>query len=137
MAITLGGLALPRGLRWVDEFDWSAREQSISRSLSGAQLIQYATRQGGRPITLLGGLAFTRLTRAELLALRALLEDAPEDGLLLQLHDGRRYQTAPLYADAGPLLAYPVPLVLGAGPADPQPQTLYWIDQIRLMELAT
>lgn len=45
-------LTLDPDLYWSDEFAWAAVEQSIARSLTGALLIDVATRIGGRPITL-------------------------------------------------------------------------------------
>ena len=44
MAITLGGLALPRGLRWTDELAWSPVAQSTEYGLTGALIVQEATK---------------------------------------------------------------------------------------------
>ncbi|MGY8903715.1 MAG: hypothetical protein ACKVIH_04110 [Burkholderiales bacterium] len=56
MAITLSynavTLALPDDLAWIDEFAWSAVEQTKTYTTTGALLIEEATRQAGRPITL-------------------------------------------------------------------------------------
>lgn len=45
-------LTLSPDLWWSDEFSWSPVEQAVSRSLTGALLIDVATLDGGRPITL-------------------------------------------------------------------------------------
>ena len=56
MSITLsaGGttVALDPDLLWSDEHSWHPVEQSVERSITGAQIISVATRIGGRPVTL-------------------------------------------------------------------------------------
>ncbi|MBH2008091.1 MAG: hypothetical protein I8H71_00420 [Xanthomonadaceae bacterium] len=56
MTITLSAgattVALDPDLLWADENNWHPVEQSIERSVTGAQIISVATRIGGRPITL-------------------------------------------------------------------------------------
>ena len=49
---TLDGLALPAGMIWQDEFDWSPALSAQEYSLTGALVIDAGTRQAGRPITL-------------------------------------------------------------------------------------
>ena len=39
-------------LYWSDESNWYPVEQTVERSVTGSLIIQTATRQGGRPITL-------------------------------------------------------------------------------------
>lgn len=48
----LGGIELPRGMLWVDEFNWSAVSKSVERSITGAQVIDASPLLAGRPITL-------------------------------------------------------------------------------------
>lgn len=56
MSITLSdGIApvsLSPDLFWTDEFNWDPVEQSSTRTVTGAQILQVATRVAGRPITL-------------------------------------------------------------------------------------
>ena len=56
MSITLtsGGtaLTLPADLLWADEFSWSAKQASLSYSLTGALIVQTGLKLAGRPITL-------------------------------------------------------------------------------------
>ena len=56
MTITLSAgattVALDPDLLWADENNWHPVEQSIERSVTGAQIISTATRIGGRFITL-------------------------------------------------------------------------------------
>lgn len=54
ITLTAGGvtLQLDPDLRWTDEFDWFAIEQTAERGLTGALIIDAGARQGGRPITL-------------------------------------------------------------------------------------
>ncbi len=37
---------------WSDEFSWQPVEQTVSRSITGALIVEAASRIGGRPITL-------------------------------------------------------------------------------------
>lgn len=52
LAVGPTSVELPDELVWVDEFAWSAVEQTESRSLTGARIVQRGMKQGGRPITL-------------------------------------------------------------------------------------
>jgi len=49
---TLGAIQIPRGMVWVDEFDWNPVEKSIEYSITGALLIDSGVRLAGRTITL-------------------------------------------------------------------------------------
>lgn len=49
---TLGAVQIPRGMLWVDEFDWTPVEKAMEYSITGALLVDVGTRQAGRPITL-------------------------------------------------------------------------------------
>jgi len=53
--ITLGSVTLPGDLQWTDEFSWSPVDRSQEYSLTGALIVQEATRLAGRPITLEAG----------------------------------------------------------------------------------
>ena len=70
MAITLTHtesattLTLPDALRWADEYSWSPVQQSQTYTTTGALLIEEATKQAGRPITLEGEADLTWCTRA-------------------------------------------------------------------------
>lgn len=50
--LTNAEIALPNSLLWTDEFSWNPSVSEVSYSLSGALLVDVATRQKGRPITL-------------------------------------------------------------------------------------
>ena len=74
MMITLDTITLPKDLWWEDETEWTPVEQSVEYSTTGALLIDIATKQAGRPITLTGeeGKAWTtRKTVLDLMALAA------------------------------------------------------------------
>lgn len=45
-------LALHKDLFWSDEFNWHPVEQAVDRSITGALIVQAASRIKGRPITL-------------------------------------------------------------------------------------
>ncbi len=49
---TLQVLQLPNDLLWTDELSWSPVVAANSNTLTGALVIEYGTRQAGRPITL-------------------------------------------------------------------------------------
>jgi len=82
---TLGGLAIPDDMVWVDEFSTTQIAQSLKRTLTGVHVIQESTLIIGRSIMLDGGW----VTRAELLALRALAED--EDQVHVLVHNTISY----------------------------------------------
>lgn len=135
MAITLGGVALPDGLRWADEFAWSPRVQSTEWSITGALLVQEGEKQAGRPITLIGGRTWAWMTRVALLALQSQLDNAPGTGLTLVLHDSRSFQVIPRMDESGAIQAAPLPRIGDSGFADPGDGDWYYIDEIRLMEI--
>ena len=64
-------LALPDDLLWSDEHAWTPAVASVSYLLTGALLVQSATRQAGRPITLTGALDMAWVTRAVITTLHA------------------------------------------------------------------
>lgn len=43
---------LPAGLIWRDEFDWSPVESTQTYTLAGALIIEQASKQAGRPVSL-------------------------------------------------------------------------------------
>lgn len=70
MAITLTHTAssttitLPNALEWTDEYTWSPVEQTSTYTTTGALLIEEATKQAGRPITLEGAIDRTWCPRS-------------------------------------------------------------------------
>jgi len=115
ITLTVGAttLALDPDLQWTDEFAWAATEQSVSRSLTGALLVQVGTRQAGRPITLAASDSAGWMTRAAMTQLRA-WADVPGQVMTLTLrgvalpvmfrhHDGGPFDAAPLVDYSDPL----------------------------------
>lgn len=102
---TLGTLIIPRGMVWVDEFDWHAVEKSTQYSLTGALLVDVATRQAGRSITLQGVDDAGWIQRSVLQQLYTLAAD-PGATYALQLADARTY--AVQFAPGNPIDARPV-----------------------------
>lgn len=86
----LNGIALPAGMLWVDEFAWAAAKRSVERSITGAQIIDEATKVAGRPITLQGAQDQGWIRRATLLAVRA-LADVPGGQYQLTLATGEQF----------------------------------------------
>lgn len=68
---TAVALSLPDDLLWSDEHAWSPAVVNASYLITGALLIQSATRQAGRPITLVGAPDMAWVTRATVEQLRA------------------------------------------------------------------
>lgn len=134
MAITLGSITLPQGCRWSDEFDWSPVAQAVGYTLTGAVVVQEATKLKGRPITLVGGASFAWMTRTNLLALQTALA-APGATFILTLHDARAFTVMPRRDGDGPLKAYQRAAIQDSGLANPSGSTWYIIDEIRLMEV--
>lgn len=124
---TLGSIPIPRGLVWVDEFNWHPVLRSAEYSITGALLLDAATRQAGRPITLQGSEDAGWLPRTTLLALYALAENASATHTLT-LADGRTYTVAFAAGDT-PIEAAPL-----ARPELP-PAAWPYIATIRLIEV--
>ena len=83
MTITLDALTLPPDLLWADEFDWTPIESSQEYAVTGALVVDTATRQAGRPITLEGGDDRAWLDRATLQQLYALTTPADRQMVLV------------------------------------------------------
>ena len=92
---TLDGVALPAGMIWEDEFDWSPVASESEYSLTGALVIDAATRQAGRPITLAANdtRGWSGMTRDKVLAL-CTKAAAPGATYALTLADGRSFTVA-------------------------------------------
>ena len=92
---TLDGLALPAGMIWQDEFDWSPTLSAQEYSVTGALVIDAGTRQAGRPITLAASddRGWSGMTRDKLITLRAKAAVAGAT-YTLQLADGRSFTVA-------------------------------------------
>jgi hypothetical protein len=75
-------LTLPDDLDWSDEYTWQQVEQSAEYALTGALVVEAATKQAGRPITLQGADDRAWIARAALDQLRAW---ATVPGQVLQL----------------------------------------------------
>lgn len=134
MAITLGAVALPSGLTWSDEFSWTPVEQGSDYSLTGALIIQSATKLKGRPITLIGqsdGSDHTVwISRSALLALKTALDVAGAT-FTLTLHDARTFTVMA----NGPLKATPLPAYKSLLPADPDSTHWYLLNELPLIEV--
>jgi len=107
-------LLLPDDLLWTDEHAWTPAVASTSYLITGALLIQSATRQAGRPITLVGAADMAWVTRAtveQLLAWASIPVDAATGRFALTLADGRSFTVAFRHADtpieSEPVLGFP------------------------------
>ncbi len=102
---TLGSLIIPRGMVWVDEFDWHAVEKATDYGLTGKLLIDIAVRQAGRSITLQGVDDAGWIQRSVLQQLYTLAAD-PGATYALQLADARTFNVQ--FAPGNPIEARPV-----------------------------
>jgi hypothetical protein len=103
-------LSLPDDLLWSDEHTWSPVVSSVSYLITGALLVQSATRQAGRDITLVGAADMAWVTRSVVNVLRdwaALPLDSDTGRFELTLMDGRMFTVAFRHAD-GALEAEPI-----------------------------
>ena len=91
---------------WVDEFQWTAPLRAQEYSITGALIVDVATRQAGRPITLQGVADHGWMTRAALADLWALANTPEAAPLALTLADGRAF--AVRFADGNPIEAEPI-----------------------------
>lgn len=107
-------LLLPDDLLWSDEHAWTPAVSSVSYLITGALLVQSATRQAGRPITLVGPADMAWVSRATLETLRNWAAVALSDTtgrFALTLADGRVFTVAFRHQDtaieAEPVLGIP------------------------------
>lgn len=107
-------LPLPDDLLWTDEHAWSPAVASASYLITGALLIQSATRQAGRSITLVGAPDMAWVTRATVEQLRTWAALAVSDAagrFELTFADGRVFTVAFRHQDtaidAEPVLGIP------------------------------
>ncbi|MBP9904496.1 MAG: hypothetical protein KBF66_02985 [Rhodoferax sp.] len=107
-------LTLPDDLLWSDEHDWTPVVSSVSYLMTGALLVQSATRQAGRAITLVGAADMAWVTRATLEKLRlwaGVALDPPSGSFTLTFKDARTFTVAFDHAsgpiEAAPVLGYP------------------------------
>lgn len=119
-------LALPRGMVWADEFDWSPVAAERRWGTNGAQHLHIGVRQAGRPVTLRGDSNAGWIRRAALQALQALAA-APGQPYTLTLADGRALRV--LFAPDDPIAAQPI-----GRPELPDDDTWYSAT-VRLIEL--
>lgn len=101
----LNGIELPRGMLWVDEFNWSAVQKTVDRSITGTQIIDAAACIEGRPITLQAVEDQGWIRRATLQAVQALV-DVPDGQYPLRLADGREFTVQ--FAADDPIAAAPI-----------------------------
>ena len=83
-------LSLPDDLLWGDEHAWTPAVASTSYLITGALLIQSATRQAGRPITLVAPSDMAWVTRWVVKQLHA-WASSPGKTFELLLQDARRF----------------------------------------------
>lgn len=107
-------LPLPDDLLWTDEHAWSPAVASVSYLLTGALLVQSATKQAGRPITLVGPSDMAWVTRAvvnQLHGWAAVPLAAGSGRFELTLRDGRVFTVTFRHQDtaveAEPVLGFP------------------------------
>jgi hypothetical protein len=103
-------LTLPDDLLWSDEHSWSPVVSSVSYLITGSLLVQSATRQAGRNITLMGAADMAWVSRSVVNVLRdwaALPLDVVSGRFALTLQDGRVFSVAFRHAD-GAIEAEPV-----------------------------
>lgn len=124
---TLGVIQLPRGMLWIDEFNWSAVEKAAEYSVTGALLIDAATKLAGRPLTLQGTSDAGWIERGVLKALRALAAADAVGVHVLTLADGRIFNVQ--FAPGEPIEAAPV-----ARPELP-PDSYPYVATLRLIEV--
>lgn len=104
--ITLGTLALPPDMQWVDELSWVPLGVTAKVSLTGAEIVQSGSLQAGRPITLQGGTDFAWIDYATAEQLRT-LASAGGASYTLTLPDARTFQVR-FRAEDTPVEATPV-----------------------------
>lgn len=85
---SIGSIEIQEDVWWSDEFAWNPVEQSSTRSLTGARLVQVGVKVKGRPITLSSNERGGWVPRSTVLALHA-QRALPGQTFALTLADGR------------------------------------------------
>jgi hypothetical protein len=101
-------LALSHDLLWTDEHAWSAVTATSAYSLTGALIIDTATRQAGRPITLSApdaGMAWHPRSTVDTLHAWS---NTPGQQFLLTLDDARTYNVVFRHSENSPIESKPV-----------------------------
>ena len=99
----LDGIQIDDDLEWTDEFEWSPREASAERSITGAMIIEPGPAlDTGRPVTLQGSQERAWHDRATVESLMTKTESTAP--MALTLWDGRQLQVGWRWED-GPLEA--------------------------------
>jgi hypothetical protein len=130
MAITLGDLTLPQGLRWSDEQAWEPVVNTTQYSVTGALIVDTYTRQAGQPITLLGGQTWAWINLGALKLLVSFLNSIKRTPTTLILHDSRSFQVI----SATPAIeSRPLAVVLDSGLANPTDESIYILEKINLL----
>lgn len=133
MPTQLDTIALSDDLEWVDEFQWLPTAQQVDVASDGALIVEESAQQAGRPITLQGRFdgreGFALITRATVVALRALAATPRDTPMLLTLADGRTFNVLFRHTDGVAVEAQAMHHVVPHDDAD-----LYAIT-IRLMQV--
>ncbi|MBU1564222.1 MAG: hypothetical protein KJ630_01170 [Proteobacteria bacterium] len=126
--ISLDTITLPTDLWWEDETDWTPVDQETEYSTTGALLVDLATKQAGRPITLVGDRSTAWVSRTTVLALMAL---AADPGLVMTLIiDTRSFQV--MFRHEGkPVDAVPVVRI-----SPPAATDFYYLNALRFLMLS-
>lgn len=135
--ITIGGVELISGMKWIDEFgqgsDLVGQIETIS--VTGALIVQASAQQAGRLMTLQtvsndAGLASQQyvgsLTRAQVAALKA-LADVPGATYPIMLNDGRTFTAMFRRSNTAAVVADPIAFF------DPQSDDDFYIVTINLI----
>jgi len=94
----LDGIEIDNDLAWIDEFEWSPRDEGANYSITGALIVEpSAVKQAGRPITLQGDEDRAWITRATLEALQATLDGV--EPMTLTLWDARTFSVGWRYGE--------------------------------------
>lgn len=98
-------LTLPEDLVWQDEFVHDPVAQQQTRTEGGVLIVEETATTAGRPITLVGGPDAGWITRATLIALRA-LADSANTTHTLTLNDGRTFEV--MFVRPGAIAVEPI-----------------------------
>ena len=128
--LTLGqDQQLSHDLLWVDEHEWTPVVSAVEYSLTGALLVENATRQAGRPISLQppdNSMAWHTRSVADLLRTWSTV---PGLQFRLTLDDGRGFNVVFRHHEAPALEAEPVRQMATYDADD------YWLVKLKFMEI--
>lgn len=120
--ITLGAITIPGDMEWTDEFTGWKRGQDVQTAVQGSLIVQEASRQAGRPITLTSGNSGNEwwgvVSYETVLALQALVDAGGTHTLVIPRYPDIMQEFIVRFDQSDPIEARPLKFIAPAAPTD-------------------